>query len=449
MASRISRLARLGSTAASVGASYLGQRVTGIFQGEEAREAALARTHKENAERIVQNLGQLKGAAMKLGQTAALFASNLDMPEEARAILGRLHDKVEPVPFERIRARVESELNGTLGELFRHFDPEPLGTASLGQAHAAELPDGTAVVVKVLHDGVEGSVSADLATVRAMLVGGRVLNRDKDELDAIFAELEERLTEELDYRNEAANLELFRGFFKDDPDISIPGVHPGWSTSKVLTMERLHGRPLGVFAATASEAARERASRAIARAFMRMEYVHRAVHADPHPGNYLFQPDGRVGILDFGCVRRYDLRWMCDYGHVAWHAIRGEREPAMAYAHRVGALEKRDRAAEDVLWEVCQVISTPFAGGPVRLGTGAMGVQERLTELKMKVVGQGIIRAPRELVFLHRGLGGTYAILRQLKGPVDFRSIFLESTAVCFADAERAGWRPAAPGEGL
>jgi len=442
MASRISRLARLGSTAASVGASYLGQRVTGLFQDEAAREAAAARTQAENAERIVQNLGQLKGAAMKLGQTAALFASNLGLSEDAKAILGKLHDRVEPVPFARIRARVESELHGELGTLFRRFDPEPLGTASLGQAHAAELPDGTSVVVKVLHEGVEGSVAADLATVRSMMVTGRVLNRDKDELDAIFLELEERLNEELDYRIEAANLEDFRRYFRSDPDILVPAVHAGWSTSKVLTMERLHGRPLAVFASTASEAARERASVAIARAFMRMEYVHRAVHADPHPGNYLFHPDGRVGILDFGCVRRYDLGWMADYGHVGWHAIHGEREPAMAYAHRVGALERRDRAAEDVLWEVCQIISTPFAGGPVRLGSGSSGVQERLVELKLKVVAQGIIRAPRELVCLHRGLGGTYAILRQLKAPVDFRALFLESTAVCFAEAERAGWKP-------
>lgn len=443
MASRLSRLASIGSTAVGVGASYLGQRVAGVFQGEEARKDALARTHKENAERIVANLGQLKGAAMKMGQTVAMFASNLDMPEEAKAVLGRLNDKAEPVPFPRIRARVEAELNGGLETLFRSFDPEPLGTASLGQAHAATLPDGTPVVVKVLHDGVEGGVSADLAAVKTMMVTGRVLNRDKEELDAIFAELEARLAEELDYTVEADNLEDFKRRFAGDPDVVTPGVHRGWSTRKVLTMERLHGRPLAVFAATGSEAARQRAASAVARAFMQMEYVHRAVHADPHPGNYLFTPEGKVGILDFGCVRRYDPVWMCDYGHIGWHSIFDEREPAMAYAHRIGALEKRDRAAEDVLWEVCRIISAPFAGGPVQLGGHQDGVQERLTELKLKVVGQGIIRAPRELVYLHRGLGGTYSILRQLKGKVDFRSMFLENTAICFADAERAGWRPA------
>ncbi len=441
MASRLSRLASIGSTAVGVGASYLGQRVAGAFQGEEARKDGLARTHKQNAERIVANLGQLKGAAMKVGQTVAMFASNLDMPDEARAALGKLNDKAEPIPLPKIKARVEAELNGGIDTLFGSFDPAPLGTASLGQAHAATLPDGTPVVVKVLHEGVEGSVSSDLSALKTMMVTGRVLNRDKDELDAIFAEVEARLHEELDYTIEATNLEEFKRYYGNDPDVVTPGVHRGWSTSKVLTMERLVGRPLAVFAATGSTAARERASNTVARVFMEMEYVHRSVHADPHPGNYLFTPEGKVGILDFGCVRRYDATWMSNYGHVGWHSIRDERELAMAYAHRIGALEKRDTAAEDVLWEVCRIISLPFADGPVRLGSAQDGVQERLTELKLKVMQQGIIRAPRELVYLHRGLGGTYSILRQLKGPVDFGALFFEKTAVCFADAAREGWK--------
>jgi predicted unusual protein kinase regulating ubiquinone biosynthesis (AarF/ABC1/UbiB family) len=443
MANRFSRLASIGSTAVGVGANYLGQRVTGLFQDEATRKEGLARAHRENAERIVANLGQLKGAAMKVGQTVAMFASSFEMPEEARAVLGRLNDKVEPIPFDRIRTRVEAELNGDLASLFGSFDPEPLGTASLGQAHAATLPDGTSVVVKVLHDGVESSVGSDLAALKTVMVTGRALNREKEELDAIFAELQARLTEELDYRIEATNLEDFRGYFAGDPDVVIPAVYRGWSTSKVLTMERLTGRPLAVFAATGSEAARQRAANTLTRVFMQMEYVFRAIHADPHPGNYLFSPDGKLGILDFGCVRRYDLDWMCDYGHIGWHSIRGEREAAMAYAHRVGALRRRDKAAEDVLWEVCQIISEPFMGGPMQLGGNQDGVQERLIELKMRVMGQDALRAPRELVYLHRGLGGTYAILRQLKGRVDFREMFLATTAVCFADAEKAGWKPA------
>lgn len=437
MASRFSRVARIGSMGLGVGASYLGQRVSGLFQSAEEREKSLEATHLANAERVVANLGAMKGAAMKLGQTMAMLASSVELPPEAKAILGKLHDRAEPVPFDQIRARVEADLAGDLGTLFRSFDPTPLGTASLGQAHAALLPDGTPVVVKVLHAGVEGSVAADLGAVKAMMVTGRVLQRERSELDAIFAELEERLNEELDYRREAANLTEFRAAFTGNPDVRIPAVFPGWCTERVLTMERITGRPLPVFLATAGEEARQRAAETLCNAFMCMEYRIRAVHADPHPGNYLFTPEGRVGILDFGCVRRYDVQWMSDYGHIGYHGIRGERDACIEHALKIGALAYRHPGSEDVFWELCQNISRPFTGGAFQLGGAEDVVQERIVAMKVRLMSQPAIRAPRELVFLHRGLMGTYTILRQLRAKLDYREMFLRWTAICFADAER------------
>lgn len=438
MAPKLSRLSRIGSMTLGVGASYLGQRVAGLFQDEQTRKQKLDATHLQNAERIVAQLGSLKGAAMKVGQAVAQVADGLNLPPEAREVLSKLHDKAEPIPFETIRRRVESELNGGLDTLFRSFDPAPIGTASLGQAHAATLPDGTPVVVKVLHEGVEGSVAADLAALKSMMVAGRVLNRDRDEVDAIFAEIRERLDEELDYRQEARNLQEFRRYFAGDPDLRIPAVYEGWSTAKVLTMERLPGRPLSVFVATASEAAKQRAGRTVAHAFMRMEYVHRALHADPHPGNYLFTPDGTVGILDFGCVKRFDLDWMYHYGHVGYHTLHGERELAMEHAYRCGCIERRDRAAEDVLWELCCIIGKPFRGGPFMAGGPEDDIQDRVTALMPRVIAQPLIRAPRDMVFLHRGLGGTHQILKQLKANLDFREIFHTYAGVCFEDWRRA-----------
>lgn len=438
MATKLSRLSRLGSMTLGVGASYLGQRVAGLFQDEDTRRQKLDAAHLQNAERIVAHLGSLKGAAMKVGQAVAQAADGLNLPPEAREVLGKLHDKAEPVPFSVIRRRVESELGGGIDSLYRSFDPAPLGTASLGQAHAAELPDGTPVVVKVLHEGVEGSVASDLAALKSMMIAGRVLNRDRDEVDAIFAELQERLSEELDYRQEASNLQEFRRYFAGDPDLHIPAAFEGWSTGKVLTMERLPGRPLSVFAATAPEVAKQRAGHTLARTFLKMEYVHRAVHADPHPGNYLFTPDGRVGILDFGCVRRFDLEWMYHYAHTGYHTIHRERDAAMEHALACGCLEERDPGAEDVLWELCSIIGKPFRGGVFVMGGAEDDLQEQVTAIMPRVLAQPAIRAPREMVFLHRGLGGNHHLMRQLKTRVDCREVFHTYAPVCFADYERA-----------
>lgn len=439
MASKLSRLAQLGALSTRVSTSYLGQRVAGIFQGDDARRASLERTHNDNAERIVANLGALKGAAMKVGQALAQVADGYGLPEEARAVLGKLHDRAEPVPYATIQRRVESELHGGIDTLFASFDPEPLGTASLGQAHAARLPDGTDVVVKVLHEGIDGSVHSDLVALRAVLQAGRVLRRPAEEVDAIFTEIGERLAEELDYRREAANLNEFRSFFEGDPEITIPRVHAGWSTARVLTMERLTGRPLAVFAATATPAAKQRAGLALGRSFLQMQYRLRVIHADPHPGNYLFTPDGRVGIFDFGCVRRMELEWIASYGECGLAARYDDRERLLNAALRIRSLTRRGVGAEeDLLWELCRTIGIPFRGGPYTMGTPEDDVHERITALVPRLVVSKELRSPHEMVFLHRGLGGLYQILKQLKARADWGAMFEEHAIRCVQERDAA-----------
>lgn len=437
MASPLTRLAKLGTLTTKVGGAYLGQKIAGVFQDEDARKQTLQQTHARNAERIAKNLGSLKGAAMKLGQAVAQAAEGYDLPPEAKMALARLHDKAEPVPFPVIKKRVESELHGGIDSLFKSFDPEPLGTASLGQAHAAELPDGTAVVVKVLHEGVEGSVETDLAALRTMLLAGGAIKRSREEIDANFEEIRQRLAEELDYRHEAQNLSAFRRFFADDPEISVPFVHAGWSTGKVLTMERLFGRPIGVFAHSASAAAKQRAGMNLARAFVRMQYVFRGMHADPHPGNYLFTPEGKVGLLDFGCARFFDLDFMATYGDIGLAAIDGDRETAMLGAQRLGALARRDPGAEDAVWEFIQAIGRPFMGGSFTFGGPEDDIQDRITAVVPKLLAQPDARSPRELVFLHRGLAGLHTLARQLKVSHEWRGLFVEHVKLCHADRAR------------
>jgi len=442
MASRFSRLARLGTLSTQVTGSYLGQRLTGMFQSEEDRKKSLDETHVQNAERIVNNLGALKGAAMKVGQAVAQVAEGIDMPPEARAMLGKLHDKAEPIPFSAIKRRVERELGGDLGVLFKSFDEAPVGTASLGQAHGAILPDGTRVVVKVLHEGIEDSVGSDMAALKTMLMAGRVLQREKAEVDAIWGEITDRLHEELDYRQEAANLQFFRRLLTQgrpqdrDPDVTVPYVHEGWSTGKVLTMERLAGRPLGVFASTAPEEARQRAGKTLGRTFLKMEYLWRAIHADPHPGNYLFMPDGRVGMLDFGCVRRYSIDWMAGYARVGLATIEGDREACLRACMTIGCLIERHPEADELLWQLCASIGSAFQPGGFTMGGEHDKVQDEVTKLMPSIMAQHRLKAPRELVYLHRALGGTHQLLKQLRVSAEWRPMLEEYGTACIKEAE-------------
>jgi predicted unusual protein kinase regulating ubiquinone biosynthesis (AarF/ABC1/UbiB family) len=411
-----------------VSGSYLGQRIKSAFQDDDTSEKALKRLHIENAERVVATMGNLKGAAMKVGQGIAQAVEGMNLPPEMAKVLSQLNDKAEPVDFALIRGAVESELEGRLEDLFIDFDEEPLGTASLAQAHAARLPSGKRVVVKVLHEGIEGSVDSDLSALRSMLIAGRVLRRDKEEIDAIFAEIRERLAEELDYYHEAANLEYFRRSLADFEGVVVPATHPKYCTGRLLTMDRLTGAPLDTFLETATPEARLRAGDSLIRLFHDMVYRQRALHADPHAGNYLFQKDGTVGLLDFGCVKRFDVYWMGNYARMARGVVLDDREQFLEYARELDILRGDDPDDADLIWNLAGQICGPLMVPWYRCGGPDDAVLQDVKKLGPRVLARPNLRGPRELVFLHRSLGGNYNMLRRLGHEFNYGEMFLRHT---------------------
>jgi aarF domain-containing kinase len=402
---RLARYAEYGKLAVKVGASWTDRL-------EQAREVA-------------SSLGKLRGAAMKFGQTIAVAAEHLDVPEEVRQALGSLHSQGEPVPWDSIRGVVTREL-GPISKRFATFDEKPLGTASLAQAHAATLPDGTPVVVKVLHDGVEESVEADLSAFRALLAAWRLTGRDRGEVDDLVAEVRERLREELDYGHEAANIEAFVAIYGDDPRIRIPRVHREWSTSRVLTLDRLPGRPIEAFAADASDEARIRAGLNLAELFFEQAFCHRMLHADPHPGNYLFEADGRIGLLDFGCVKRFSAPSMSAYMRIVRCALENDRAGALQATRDFGAWNGDTPAAGDAVWAFCDAVVGPWRNGPYQVGADDDRLIERVHPAVKQMWAHAEIRGPRDVIFLHRTLAGIYGLGRKLKVKADWKEIVLE-----------------------
>jgi predicted unusual protein kinase regulating ubiquinone biosynthesis (AarF/ABC1/UbiB family) len=434
--SPVSRIARLGGLTSRISGSYLGQRIAGVFQDEETRESALRKLHLENAERVVETMGALKGAAMKVGQSLAQVVDGMDLPPEMASILGKLNNKAQPVPFDLIRRSVEAELGAPLAELFADFDPEPLGTASLAQAHAARLKSGERVVVKVLHEGIEKSVDADLAALKSILITGRVLNRDKEEIDAIFDEIRHRLGEELDYFQEAANLEFFKKALARFDGVEIPGTHPQFCTGRVLTMDRLTGASLDDFLPTATPEARQRAGTLLVEAFHDMVYRLRAVHADPHGGNYLFRKDGGIGILDFGCVKRFDPYWIANYARMARAAVWPDPPTFFSMAREIDVLRGDDADAKDLLWRLSQAIVAPLQMPEVQAGGAQDQVLLNVKALVPQVLRHRTVRGPRDLIFLHRALGGTHAMLRRLEHRYPYQALFDRTSRHAIAVAE-------------
>lgn len=421
--SRLSRLAKLGGLTGRVTSSVLGDRVRGAFRSGEVRKKAREKLQLDNAREIVATVGKMKGAAMKLGQQIAIAAEALDLPDDVRETLGQLNNKAEPVPFAAIREDVEAELGAPIEELFTSFDEEPIGTASLGQAHSAVLPDGSEVVVKVLHRGVEDSVETDLLALKAMLLSSRAMRRPKAEVDGIFQEIKERLEEELDYLQEAANIHTFHELFGDEDWIRIPRLHNRYCTERILTMDRLPGVHVDRFQHEGTPEARQRAAEGLAHLYYRQVFRHRTLHADPHPGNFLFEPDGRIGLIDYGCVKRFDEFWIGTYARCAMAIYADDHDATLEAARDLGAWDGQDAAGGEALWAYLRAFGTGFRMGPIVLGADDEQLVDPIMRAGRQLPLHRSVSLPPDILFLHRSLGGLYTLSRSLGGRVDYGAI--------------------------
>ena len=255
----------------------------------------------QTAEDVASTLGTMKGVLMKLGQMASYIDNGLS--PSVRRTLSRLQDSVPPMSPELAAQVVESELGGPPEQVFARWDPEPIAAASIGQVHRAITRDGRAVAVKVQYPGIAETIAADLGNVALLRRMLRVTAPSQD-VDALLAELRERVLEELDYRREADNQRLFAGYYDGHPTIVVPAIVDELSTRRVVTSELADGARFAELASW-SQSERDLAAETIYRFVFRSLYELHAFNGDPHPGNYLFHGGGRVTFLDFGLVRHF------------------------------------------------------------------------------------------------------------------------------------------------
>jgi predicted unusual protein kinase regulating ubiquinone biosynthesis (AarF/ABC1/UbiB family) len=304
-ASRLGRAARLGGLAAGHAARTAGTRAAGLRRSEEERLEAEGRQLLETADRIVTVLGSMKGAAMKLGQTFSVLDPGVvpePYREEFQAKLAKLQSTAPTLPFKDMRKVIEQDLGAPLATLFADFDEEAIAAASIGQVYRARLHDGRDVAVKVQYPGIKDVVRADLKNVGLVL---KLFGRLAPGLDTgeVAAELRERISEELDYELEAANHRALAREYRDHPFIVVPEVVMDHCAERVIVTEFVEGRRFADILGD-DDATRSRWGEILFRFYVNGPYRHLLLNGDPHPGNSLFMPDGRVAFLDFGFFKR-------------------------------------------------------------------------------------------------------------------------------------------------
>ncbi len=270
-------------------------------------ESGVPLARYSSAARFRMALTDLGPTFIKLGQVLSL-RPDLVGSEHAQE-LQRLQTQVPADDFPIVKKIVEEELGKPIDELFASFSEIPIASASIGQVHAATLLDGTEVVVKVQHANIRDTVNEDLEVLEGLAVlADRIPELAAWQPRTIIEQLSRSLRRELSFQRELSNLQVFHHLLEEREGIRVPKGFPKYSTSMVLTMEKLHGDSLHSLSNddVSDDTQRREISRRVADLYVDGIFVQGLYHADPHPGNILILPNGDIGLLDFGMVGRID-----------------------------------------------------------------------------------------------------------------------------------------------
>lgn len=385
----------------------------------------LSRDGKAAAEQAARVLGSLRGIAAKVGQMASYIDGMVpDGHREAyETALRGLRAAAPFSPPDAVRALVEQELGAPIDRLFAEWNDTPMAAASIGQVHRARLLDGGEVAVKVQHPGIELAVENDLknAGMLETLVsafGPRAMNSKQ-----VFEEVAQRFREELDYRLEADHQQRFARLFAGDLHVVVPKVYLERSSTRVLTTQLVNGETLEQ-AAERDEATRRHYCEVLWRFVYRGIFIGGIFNADPHPGNFLFRPDGTIAFLDFGCVHQLSAGRL-QIARRMHDAARARDEEAWR-RHAVALLQTRGGAYEADAVAYVRRCFDPLFVSPFHISREYVtSVVRGAQDLKRHMLNRdgSFTPFPEGMVFMSRLQFGFYSVLARLDSAVDYAAV--------------------------
>jgi predicted unusual protein kinase regulating ubiquinone biosynthesis (AarF/ABC1/UbiB family) len=452
--SRLARTSRVGGLVAGQGLRWAGTRAANLVRSPERAEAATGERTAALARELVEQLGRMRGAAMKIGQvlsTVDFTAIPASEREEFKRTLAALRDDVPPLEWRRIERLVRDELGGPVQRFFAEFDRDAFAAASIGQVHRAVTHDGDVVAVKVQYPGMAEAVETDLRNLGLLLPLVKRLAPGLD-VRALASELRERVGEELDYEIEAQNHRAIARAWRDHPFAHVPAVYTSLSSRRLLVTELLDGlRFEDVRGLDAAE--RDRFGEIVFRFFFgTLNHLGRA-SGDPHPGNYLLLRDGRVGFLDFGLMRVVDWAYL-EGEHAVARAV--EASDARAVHARMATLgylpDPSEFDAHRLLEQVRATVEWYFEPGPHRITPAYVSdLMERSSSPRSQYFADlRLMSLPRQALLIRRMEGLVLSTLGELRAEADWAAIGREyhageAPATALGELDAAFWERRRP----
>ncbi|KAM5210071.1 atypical kinase COQ8B, mitochondrial isoform 3-T3 [Hipposideros larvatus] len=441
-ASRISRLANFGGLAVGLGLGALAEvakksLLGGYLQSEGGSQPGSSPFLSEaNAERIVQTLCTVRGAALKVGQMLSIQVSlvpglpisqdNSFISPQLQRIFERVRQSADFMPRWQMLRVLEEELGRDWQAKVASLDEVPFAAASIGQVHQGTLRDGTEVAVKIQYPGVAQSIQSDVQNLLAVLKMSMALP------EGLFAEqslqaLQHELAWECDYRREAACAQNFRQLLEDDPFFRVPAVIKDLSTTRVLGMELAGGVPLDQCQGL-SQDIRNQICYQLLRLCLRELFEFRFMQTDPNWANFLYDASShQVTLLDFGASREFGTEFTDHYIEVVMAAANGDRDRVLQKSRDLKFLTGFEtKAFSDAHVEAVMILGEPFATqGPYDFGAGDTA---RRVQGLIPVLLQHRLRPPPEETYaLHRKLAGAFLACARLRAHINCRDLFQDT----------------------
>jgi len=392
------------------------------FMSKEKKEVSQKDTHAEIAKVIIESLGTLKGISVKIAQQVALGLPFL--PKEYLDEISKSFNSIPPINRALIRKIIKQELGAYPQDVYDNFESEAFGAASLGQVHLATL-NNEKFAVKVQYPGIAKSIDSDLGLLKFALTrfakGGNI--------DHLMDEVTARLNEEVDYEIEAENTDFFYNNLKHD-FIVIPKIDHELSTKTVLTSSFLEGDGFEEFLAkNPTKETRDHYAQLIFDSFFMGLYHLQVIHADPNPGNFIFMEEGKLGLIDFGCVKRLDDEFLRTFSklHVSLMDKVDDSEITKQYAN----LKMIDQDTPEKMLEFYQEVIKPLDRIYIEIfNADTYDFKENndfskrgfdtIMEVQKKQI-TAVHNMNEEYIFVDRTLLGYYAMFEKMEATIDTR----------------------------
>lgn len=424
-ASKVERATRFVKAGLKVGSNYVKHYTQKALNQDVSKEDL----DRANAGDIYETLSELKGSALKVAQMLSMERNLL--PDAYSDIFSMAQHSAPPLSGPLIVKTFKQYIQQTPQELFDEFDMQASHAASIGQVHRA-VKNGVELAVKIQYPGVADSVKSDLKLVKPFAL--RLLNMKEKDVKIFFDEVEVKLLEETDYDLELKNSVAISSKCSHLENLKFAHYYPEYSSKRILTMSWLNGIPLGEFIKNnPTQAMRNKVGQALWDFYSYQMHSLRITHADPHPGNFLIQPDGTVAVIDFGCVKEIPEELYHPYFDVANPDIMSNPEELEKRFIALSMIYPEDTQAEKdffipVFKNMIGMLGAPlqypvfdFADDAFFKKVYEYGEQiARMPEIR----NSGKPRGSQHVLYINRTFFGLYKLLNNLKATVTTRLLF-------------------------